>query len=104
MARCSPGSAEEIPAAVDVFKAKAVADDLEPRELAGEVASAEHMLTVLACADRLNRGEGLQAMAVMPDGEPAYFRATVSRETARDNDSDSSISVIKGSFSTAING
>jgi len=81
------GSAEEIAAAIDVFKAKAVAGDLEPRELADEVAKAEHMLTVLAYTDRLNRGEGVQAMAVMPDGEPAYFRAaSVSRETARDDD------------------
>jgi HIRAN domain len=81
------GTAEQISAAIDVLKAKAAAGDLEPRELAGEVAKAEHMLTVLAYTDRLNRGEGVQAMAVMPDGEPAYFRATnVSRETARDDD------------------
>jgi hypothetical protein len=80
------GSPEQIVAAVDLFKAKAAADDLEPRELAGEIASAEHVLTVLAYADRLNRGEGVQAMAVMPDGEPTYFRANVSRETARDDD------------------
>jgi hypothetical protein len=80
------GSAEQIAAAVDVFKAKAIADDLEPRELSGEVARAEHMLSVLACTDRLNRGEGLQPMGVMADGEPAYFRASVSRETARDDD------------------
>lgn len=81
------GSAEQIATAVDVFNAKATAGDLEPRELADEVAKAERMVTVLAYADRLNRGEGVQAMAVMPDGEPAYFRATsVSRETARDDD------------------
>lgn len=81
------GSAEQIASAIDVFKAKAAVGDLEPRELADEVAKAEHMLTVLAYTDRLNRGEGMQAMAVMPDGEPAYFRATrVSRETARDDD------------------
>src|SRR5262245_8973397 len=78
------GSAQEIAAAVDVFKAKATADDLEPRELAGEVADAERMLTVLAYTDRLNRGEGVQSMAVMSDGEPAYFRATrANRETPR---------------------
>lgn len=81
------GSAEQIAVAIDAFKAKATAGDLEPRELAGEVAKGERMLTVLAYLDRLNRGEGLQAMATMPDGEPAYFRATnVSRETARDDD------------------
>ena len=81
------GSAEQIVAAVDVFKAKASADDLEPRELANEVAKAEHMLTVLAYADRLYRGDGVQVVTVMPDGEPAYFRATnVSRETPRDDD------------------
>jgi len=81
------GSAQEIEAAIDVFKAKATADDLEPRELAGEVAKAEHMLTVLAYTDRLNRGEGVQSMAVMSDGEPAYFRATrANRDTARGDD------------------
>jgi hypothetical protein len=81
------GSAEQIAAAIEVFKAKATAGDLEPRELADEMAKAEHMLTVLAYTDRLNRGEGVQAMAVMPDGESAYFRATnVSRETKRDDD------------------
>jgi hypothetical protein len=81
------GNAEQISAAIDVFRAKATADDLEPRELADEVAKAEHMLTVLAYADRLNRGDGVQAVAMMPDGESAYFRATnVSRERARDDD------------------
>jgi hypothetical protein len=80
-------SAEQIAAAIEVFKGKATACDLEPRELADEVAKAEHMLTVLAYTDRLNRGEGVQAMAGMPDGESAYFRAThVSRETKRDDD------------------
>ena len=45
------------------------------------------MLTVLAYTDRLDRGEGVQAMATMPDGEAAYYRATdVSHETARDDD------------------
>lgn len=78
------GSAQEIGAAIDAFKAKATADDLEPRELAGEVAKAAHMLTVLAYTDRLNRGEGVQSMAVMSDGEPAYFRAAIAnRETVR---------------------
>jgi hypothetical protein len=81
------GTAQQIAAAIDVFTAKAVAYDLEPRELTGEVAKAEHMLTVLAYADRLNQGEGVQVVATMPDGESAYFHATnVSRETARDDD------------------
>jgi hypothetical protein len=81
------GSAEEIATAITVFKAKAVADDLEARELAGEVSEADHMLAVLAYSDRLNRGEGVQAVAVMADGEPTYFRAKdASRETARDDD------------------
>ena len=81
------GSAEQIAAAVDVFKAKATADELELSELAHEVAKAEHMLTVLAYADRLNRGEGVQAVAVMADGESSYFRAKdAKRETARDDD------------------
>ena len=51
------GSEEQIAAAIDMFKAKAAAGDLEPRELADEVAKAEHMLTVLAYTNRLNRGE-----------------------------------------------
>ena len=81
------GTGDQIAAAIDVFKAKATAGDLEPRELAGEVADAERMVTVLAYADRLNRGEGVQAMAVMPDGEPAYFHAPrVRRETGRADD------------------
>ena len=81
------GTAEEIAAAIDVFTAKAIAYDLVPREREGEVAKAEHMLTVLAYTDRLNRGEGLQVVATMSDGDPAYFLATnVARETARDDD------------------
>jgi hypothetical protein len=70
-----------------VFTGKGVAYDLVPREREHEVAKAEHMLTVLAYTDRLNRGEGVQAMATMPDGESAYFFAdNVSRETARNDD------------------
>ena len=83
----SGGSAAQIAAAIRLFKDKAVADDLEPRELASEVAKAERMLTAPAYADCLNRGEDLQAPAVMSDGEPAYYRSTgVSREMARDDD------------------
>jgi hypothetical protein len=45
------------------------------------------MLTVLAYLDGLSRGEPLQALATMSDGEPAYFRGTdVCRETGRDDD------------------
>jgi hypothetical protein len=80
------GTTQEIKAAIDVFNAKAIADDLEPKERAGEVAEAEHMLTVLAHLDGLNRGEGVQSMAVMSDGETAYFRARANRETARGDD------------------
>jgi hypothetical protein len=81
------GSAEQIATAIDGFKAKATAYDLEARELADEVAKAEHMLTVLAYTDRLNRGEGVQAVATLSDGEPAYFHAAnVSRLTPRDDD------------------
>jgi len=81
------GTAQEIPAAIEVFRAKAVAYDLVLHEREGEVANAEYMLTVLAYADRLNRGEGVQVVGTMPDGEPAYFHApNVSRETVRDDD------------------
>jgi hypothetical protein len=81
------GSAEQIAAAIDVFKKKALIYDLEPRELAEEVAKAEHMLTVLGYAERLGRGEGVQALLILPDGERVFFRAPkVSRETARDDD------------------
>jgi hypothetical protein len=40
-------------AAIDVFKAKAVAGNVEQRELAGEVAKAEQMVTVLAICGSL---------------------------------------------------
>jgi hypothetical protein len=81
------GTAEEIAAAIEVFRAKALAYDLVPREREGEIADAERMLTMLAYAERLDRGEGLQVMATMPDGEPAYFhQSNVSRDTTRDDD------------------
>jgi hypothetical protein len=81
------GNADEILAAIETFKAKATAGDLEPREQASEVAKAQHMLTVLAYMSRLNNGEGVQPMALMPDGEPAYFRAVnASRDTGRLDD------------------
>lgn len=81
------GSAEEITAAIELFKARAVAGDLEPRELADEVADAEHMLVVLAYMDRLNRGEGVQPVATMSDGESAFFHTSRAvRETTRRDD------------------
>jgi len=81
------GNADQITTAIDVFKAKAIAGDLDVREREHEVAKAERMLAVLVYMDRLQRGEGVQQIAVMPDGEPAYFRsASVSRETNRDDD------------------
>jgi hypothetical protein len=81
------GSAAQIEAAIRVSKSRAAADDFEPRELSQVVADAQHMLAVLAYSDRLARGEGVQTMAVMSDGEPAYFRTgRASRETARADD------------------
>jgi hypothetical protein len=82
------GSAEQIAVAIDVFKAKATAGDLDQRELADEVAKAEQMLTVLAYIDGLKRGEPVQALFTMSDGQPTYFRGRdVCRETARNDDS-----------------
>jgi len=53
-----------------------------------EVAKAEQMLTVLAYIDGLKRGEPVQALFTMSDGQPTYFRGKdVCRETARDDDS-----------------
>ncbi len=80
------GSADQIAAAIDVFKGKATAGDLEPSELAEEVRRAENMIKVLAYADRLDRGEGVQTVATMSDGEPSFFRANMFREMARDDD------------------
>ena len=72
----SSGSADQIRNAIEDFTAKAIADDLVSGERESEVAKAERMLMVLAYADRLARGQGLQPMAVMSDGQPAYFHAT----------------------------
>jgi hypothetical protein len=81
------GTAQDIAAAIETFRTKAVASDLVLREREGEVAKAEYMLTVLAYADRLSRDEGVQVVATMSDGEPAYFQAPdVSRDTVRDDD------------------
>src|SRR4030095_4078320 len=63
------------------------AGDLDQRELADEVAQAEQMLTVLAYIDGLKRGEPVQVLFTMSDGQPTYFRGKdVYRETARDDD------------------
>ena len=59
------GSAEQIAVAIDVFKSKATAGDLDQRELADEVAKAEQMLTVLAYIDGLKRGDEAKAESRM---------------------------------------
>src|SRR5687768_16064742 len=81
------GSAEQITAAINVFKANAAAGVLAPREIADEVTKAEQMLTVLAFIDGLNRSEAVKALDTMSDGEPTYFRGIdCYRETSRDDD------------------
>jgi HIRAN domain len=80
------GTPDQIAAAIETFKAKALAGDLDRRELAGEVADAEEMLATLAYTDRLGRGEGVESVATRSDGASSYFRRRASRAMARDDD------------------
>jgi hypothetical protein len=81
------GNAAEIPAAIEKFRADAIAGDLVEHERKSEIVDAEDMLWVLAYLERLDRGEGLQTVAKMSDGAPSYFRADrASRAMKRDDD------------------
>ena len=81
------GNAAEIPAAIEKFRADAIAGDLDERERKSEIVDAEDMLWVLAYLERLDRGEGLQTVAKMSDGALSYFRADrASRAMKRDDD------------------
>jgi hypothetical protein len=81
------GTPDQISAAIETFKAKALAGDLDRRELASEVADAEEMLATLAYTDRLGRREGVESVATRSDGAASYFRARkVSRTVGRDDD------------------
>jgi hypothetical protein len=81
------GSATEIAAGIDAFRAKSVAGDLDAREREGEIEKAHFMLSVIAYLERIERGDGLQAVASMSDGEPSFYRQPFAfREMARDDD------------------
>lgn len=79
----SPESGDE-PACQVVAVAKSFARDLRTER---SVKTVSGLIAALPYTDRLSRGEGVQVMTTMPDGESAYFHQTnVSRETGRDDD------------------
>jgi hypothetical protein len=78
--------AGQITAAIDAFKTQADGR-LDSRELAGEVAAADSMLTALSYTERLQRGEPLPVVATMSDGGPCYYRGNnVALERSREDD------------------
>ena len=81
------GNSAQIRAAIDTFRDRAIAGDLVVREREGEIADAEYVLSVLAYLERIDKGEGLQAIATMSDGEPSFYRnPKVYRRMVRDDD------------------
>jgi hypothetical protein len=67
------GSATDIVAALDAFKAE-TRGRLDEREAAAEVVDAQTMLAALSCEERVQHGEGLAPVATMSDGQPSYYR------------------------------